>query len=102
MAFASQEKQWAVISRRCVEKLFKTRSADKTPVLYEQKLLYCCKLRDAIDANREVVKRDPELQFWYFNTPYTNLYFMRCSTHRRRVLEFEVRQRTAAGSPIFA
>lgn len=62
----------------------------------------CCRrLRDALDADMEVTEGAPDLQCWFFNKPYTDLYLMHGGTHKTRASKFEIRQRTAVRNPVF-
>lgn len=42
---------------------------------------------------------DPELRRWVFVKPYTNLYFLRGGTHRRRALKLGTCQKMAVRKP---
>lgn len=91
----------AVLSWWCGGILVDTRFADMPLVRCEQKLPYCPRVRNTIDANMDVVEGDPELRCSFFDRPYTNMYLMCGGTHWTKALEFEIRQRTPVRSSIF-
>lgn len=85
-AWGAWKTRWAMLSRWCVGILVDTRSAGLTVVWFEQELFYCRRLRDAIDANMKGAEKDSELQCWFFNNPYTNMYCIHGGTHRTKPL----------------
>lgn len=102
IALGVWRRRWAALSRCCSGILMDTRLAEMTFARYGQELVYCRWLRDAIDTNVEVAERDPELQCWLSNKPYTFMNLMRGPTHRTRALRFEIRHRAAVRNPISA
>lgn len=68
----------------------------------EQETSYCRQLRHAIDAKVEVAERDPMLECWSFDKPYTNLNLKQCGTHRTRALELKICQGTSVRYSLFA
>lgn len=74
---------------------------DMQLVRCEQELSYFRRFRGAINSKRKAAVGDPELQWWFSDKPYTNMYLMRGDSHRTRAPEFETYQRTAVHNPIF-
>lgn len=81
------KQRWAVLSRWCLGILVDFRFADIQFVRCEQKLFYCRKLRDTIDANMEVAGEDPGLQCWFLDKPYTSMYLTQEGAHQKSALK---------------
>lgn len=64
--------------------------SDMCFVSSKQDLLYRRGLMDAIEANVDVIAKDPELKCGFFDKPFTGMYLMRGGTHRAQALELEV------------
>lgn len=67
----------------------------------EQELSFCRKLQDASNANMEATGGNSELHCRFFEKPYTNTCLTQGSIHLTRVLELEIRNRTAVLNSIF-
>lgn len=76
------------------------RFADMSFGRCEQELSYCLRLRDAFDANVEVVTGVVKLKCWFFDMPYTDIYLMRGGTYRTKVLDFETREKATVRKPV--
>lgn len=90
-----------MLSRRSIETLVNTRSADVLSARCEHKFPYCRRLRDAIDTSGDVAEKDSESQCRYFDELYVNTYLMRGRTHRSRTLEPNICHRAAVHNPLF-
>lgn len=90
-----------VLSRWCVGILLDTRSANVSFVWCEQKISYCGRQRDAIEAKVEVAEEDSELKCWFYANRYTNMYSMRGATEWTQASAFETSHQMAVRNPIF-
>lgn len=77
-------------SRWFVGFLVDMRLADMPSAWCEQESFYCCRLIHAIDANVWVAEGDLELQCWFFDKLYTDMYLMRGSNDWTRALMFGI------------
>lgn len=100
-ALGAWRNRWAVLSQLCVEIIVGTCFADMMFVRCKQELSQCCRLRDAIDTNKEVVEGNPGLYCWFCDKPYTSMDLMHGGTHWTKALEFKICRRTATQSQIY-
>lgn len=90
-----------MLCRWCVGVLGNRQFAYMLFVWCEEKFLYCRRLQNAIDASLALAEGDPKLKCWIFDKPYNNMYLVCGDTHKTRVLELEICEKTAGRNPIF-
>lgn len=89
-ALSAWKKWWAVLIWPCVGTIVDTLLANMPFDRRKQKQPYCCRIRDAIDANIEVAEGDLELSCWLFDKPYTIMYPLRDGAQRTKAQKLEI------------
>lgn len=98
-ALGAWKRPWAVLNKWGTQIMIDARFADMPLICCEERISYCCKLQDVIDARMKVEKEDFRLKCWFFDKPYMSNYFMYSGSYHMCRLEVEARQCSAAFNP---